>query len=146
MGNPTPTEFEQLRESFDGEDHFMGGSAVFGKAGSRHAERVANISVTDPWSWNDKQVCSLLQQVFPNFRTSETQRKRAGRWMYIIYRYFRMGFTANRIAMVLHEPTKRVEDTLRRIRKAAAGLRTTGKPRTHTKGRPKRQNPVSTYR
>ena len=139
MGNPTPTEFKQLRESFDGQDHFMRGSAVFGKAGSRHAERVENISVTDPWSLNDKQVRLLLQQVFPKFGTSETQRKRAGRWMAIIQRYFRMGFTANRIAMQLHEPTKRVEDTVRRIRRAAAGLCTSGKPRTNTRGRPKRQ-------
>ena len=35
--------------------------------------------------------------------------------------------------------TKKIEDTIRRIRKAASGLRTTGKSRTNTLGRPKAQ-------
>src|SRR2546425_10132935 len=77
MGNPTPTEFEQLRQSFDGSDHFMrGGAAVFGKAGGHHNNRIANMHLTDPWAFDDKQMRLLFQRVFPNIdtkRETETQ-------------------------------------------------------------------------
>src|SRR5258708_6371390 len=144
MGNPTPTEFKQLRESFDGSDQFMRGSAVFGGARSRHTARVASISITDPWSLDDEQVRLLLLKVFPRafrkpgMKISRTQRKRARQWMAIIQWYFRQGLTANRVALRLRQEEKRVEDTVRRMRRAAAGLRTTGKLRT-TRGRPKSQ-------
>jgi hypothetical protein len=51
----------------------------------------------------------------------------------------RRGQTASRVARAMGTNAKQVEDTIRRIRKAAAGLRTTGKPRTNTRGRPKKR-------
>jgi len=157
MGNPSQKDFGGLRRVFDGNDQVMRGVSTHGKARSRHAERVANISITDPWFLNDEQVRLLLLKVFPRafpkpgMKINRRQRKRARLWMLIIQLYFREGRTAGRIAMRLYakrvrkkfellkhpkrartlaQEEKRVEDTIRRIRKAAAGLRTTGKPRT----------------
>jgi len=142
MGNPTPTEFEQLRKSFDGSDKYMRGAAIFGKAGGHHNKRIANTHLTDPWAFNDEQMRLLFQRAFPNINTrreTEVQHKRALQWMFIIYRWFRRGQTANRVARAMGTNAKQVEDTIRRIRRAAAGLRTTGKPRTNTRGRPKKR-------
>ena len=157
MGNPSQKDFGGLRQIFDGNDRVMRGVSTHGKVGSRHAERVANISITDPWSLDVEQVRLLLLKVFPKafpkpgMKRDRRQRKRARLWTLIIQHYFREGRTAGRIAMRLYakrvrkkfellkhpkrartlaQEEKRVEDTIRRIRKAAAGLRTTGKPRT----------------
>jgi hypothetical protein len=143
MGNPTPSELKQLRKRFfDGSDQFMNGSAVFGKAGPHHDKRIANMHLTDPWAFDDEQMRLLFQRAFPNINTkreTKTQHKRALQWMNIIYRWFRRGQTASRVARAMGTNAKQVEDTIRRIRKAAAGLRTTGKPRTNTRGRPKKR-------
>jgi len=106
MSNPTPADFKQLRKRFfDGSDHFMRGSAIHGKSWSSHATRVENISITDPWAFDDEQVRLLLLRSFPNMNTereTEEQRRRLRTWMLIIQWYFREGVTANRIVLRLN--------------------------------------------
>lgn len=154
MGNLKPQDYPKLRQIFDGDDlRNGGGMSTGGNHRSGHAERIANIAEKDPWAFNDDQVRQLLLKVFPRafpktgVRISQTQRKRASLWWTIIRLYFRMGYTAGRVATRLNvegvreikplKPPKsgrwkhkHIEDTVHRIRKAAAGLRTTGKPRT----------------
>jgi hypothetical protein len=147
MGNPTKDDMGQLRGLFDGSEPFMTGRgiSVHGKAGSGHDERMRRVPA---WTRNDKMVNVVLTRAFPYMSTNEAQTKRAGRWAFIIYTYFRVGWTAGRIAADLsaHKigesapkvSEKQVEDTIRRIKRVAAGLRTTGKSRTGRIGRPKR--------
>jgi hypothetical protein len=151
--------FSRLRASVDSNDHFMHGHDERGGARASHAARFKRGS--DNWALNDEQVRLLLLRSFPNMNTErETteQRRRMLTWVTVIQWYFREGKTAGHIAMRLNErrtriwklkhpkraelrfkkQTKRVEDTIRRIRKAAAGLRTDGKTRSSARGRPRK--------
>ncbi len=135
MGNPTRQDFEQLRRVVDGNDQFMRGSSVAGKARSRHAERMAR---TPEWVHSDLQVRQLLLTVFPKLETDERQRKRAATWILMIQYYFRMGLTQGRIAINTGWTLLKVNRLIHRIRSAAAGLRAdTRKPRSGRRGRPR---------
>src|SRR5882762_3942747 len=150
--------FRRLRASIDSNDQFMRGHSEGGGARASHAARLKRHA--DAWALDDEQVRLLLIRSFPNINTereTEEQRKRIRFWLSIVQWYFREGTTAAGIAMRLHakrtrkwklkhpklgdarlkKQIKRVEDTIRRIRKAAAGLRTDGKTRSDTKGRPR---------
>jgi hypothetical protein len=74
------------------------------------------------WTLNDIKIQELLTNAFPRLKTSEKQRAKAARWNLIIYRYYRLGHTASRIAEDLSTEqdvvtTKTVESILERIRK-----------------------------
>lgn len=83
------------------------------------------------WVQNDRRIQDLLLKMFPRMRDRRTKHyKSAKRWAPIIYLYFRNGQSATEIGEALGIPSKLVKKALYRIRKAAAGFRTTGKPRT----------------
>jgi hypothetical protein len=124
----------------DGDEHYMEGCSVFGKAGSGHDERLRRIYTDEPWALDDEQVRGLLLRVFPKWETDERQRTRAARWHTIILSYWRMGNVALQIAMRLKVPLKTVEEVIRRIRKAQAGLNTKGESRKRM-GRPRKKSP-----
>jgi hypothetical protein len=148
MSNPTREQFSALRGSVDGNDNFMRGSAVFGNPHS--GNRLRNTR-TPIWALNDRMLRQVLLRAFPKMETNRTQERRALLWLEIIYNFYRRGLPSRKIAMELFSdegrkkrpwlrsanPEKYVEDTVRRITRVAAGLRTTGKPRTKNKGRPK---------
>lgn len=139
--NPQRLDFKQLRQVFDGNDQFMQGVSVRGSPRSGNAARAATAQVKDSWAFDDERVRLLLMRVFP--KKWEKQHKRAALWMKIINEYFRMGLTANRIAFELKRKPKYIENVVRRIRRAAAGVRTDGKPRTgKPRGRPKKLSPA----
>ena len=109
------------------------------------------------WAVNNDLLRQVLLRSFPRMWTNETQLRRALLWMEIIYLFFRRGLPAKAVAMRLFNndyaeekrpwlasanPEKYIEDTVRRIRRTATGLRSTGKPRSNTKGRPKKAAPV----
>jgi hypothetical protein len=148
MSNPTPEQFSRLRKSFDGNDQFMHGCSIGGNPHSGNRQRAMN---PPEWSVNNKLVREVLLRAFPKMETNRTQERRALLWLEIIYDFYRRGLPSTKIAMELFSdegrkkrpwlrssnPEKYVEDTVRRITRVAAGLRTTGKPRTNNKGRPK---------
>jgi len=157
-------DYSLLRGSIDGNDPFMRGFDARGAGRSGNQKRAGEAVEKYPWAFDDAQVRVLLLRAFPKMGSSETQKKRALRWVFIIVHYFRMGQTANRVGMQLfakkvrkYKPLKhpkrglaafkkevrRVEDTVIRIRRAAVGLRTDAKPRSGTKGRPRKQANVA---
>lgn len=141
----------QLLRHVDFEETFMRGHAVGGTPEASHQTRMAR---TPTWALTDDRVRELLRKVFPKMDSDPTQRERALRWVHIIYYYFRAGWTTNMIAgdMAMNicrgtaeefgacEKRQRrlVKKAIYRIKKAAAGLRTTGKPRTR---KPKKERP-----
>ena len=132
--------YKQLRKKFDGADSFVdGGHTVGGKPSTSHTERVAK---TPEWANDDEQVRLLLLKVFPKLETDEKQRARAAKWAQFIHLYFRMGWTASRIALELRVTTKYVEDTVYHIRRAVNGKRAdTGEQRgIRPRGRPRKNN------
>jgi hypothetical protein len=165
MGNPTRkfNDFHSLRQRFDGSDPIMDALKTGGDSRSGHAQRVAN---PPEWAVNDVTLRAVLLRAFPNMKTNPTQRARARRWAFIIQHYFRLGYTAQRVALeVRYEDAKksgqdwdaanaeqsgkaveqeienlvkRVTDTVGRISRVAKGLRTDNKPRIGKMGRPRK--------
>jgi|SRR5215472_15534580 len=149
MSNPTPEQFSRLRKHFDGSEPFMvHGCKVRGGPHSGNRIRATN---PPEWATNHRLTRQVLLRAFPKLDSNKTQERRALLWLEIIYNFYRRGLPASYVAMELFSdegrkkrpwlqsanPQKYVEDTVRRIARVAAGLRTTGKPRTNTKGRPK---------
>lgn len=149
MSNPTPEQFEQLRRRFDGSDQFMRGCSIGGNPRSGNRIRAMN---PPEWAVNDKLLQQVLLRAFPKLHSKKTEERRALLWLEVVYNFYRLGLPARDIAMELFSvyglrkrpwlrlsanPEKYVENTIRRITKVAAGLRTTGKPRTNKKGRPR---------
>lgn len=98
---------------------------------------------TDPWAFDDQQVRSLIERVFPNVQTDATEHKRALVWLRIIGLYFRGDdgnvFSAAQIASTIGMSMKQVEDTVCRMRRAARGLRTDKRVSTgRRRGRPRK--------
>jgi hypothetical protein len=139
VGNPNTDDYLGLRRKLDGSDPLMRGVSTFGASRGKHADRVANIgNGKDAWTFSDLGVRQVLARAFPNMETNrltDTQRKRMLRWLAVIYRFFRRGQTAGRVAMVLHITPKQIEDTARRMRRVAIGFRTTGVVRSGKMGR-----------
>jgi hypothetical protein len=101
---------------------------------ARYQERI--LAIDD--SWTVARIRSLLLEIFPKMETNPTQKKRAGIWAYIIYKYWITRVPASQIAADKNMPLKLVERTIDRIKKASAGLRTDGEPRVGKMGRPKK--------
>lgn len=92
---------------------------------------------TPAWMRNKSTIRMVLLRSFPKLKTSENQRKGAARWLEIIRLYYLCGWHAPDVAEELRISEKAVYDTAQRVMRAGAGLRTTGKPRTGKRGRPK---------
>lgn len=106
--------FSFLRKSFDSKESIVsGGHRVMKTAGAtRHAERMKRVPV---WATDDEKIRQLVRRCFP----SPNQRKSAVRMVSIIYRYYRVGETAGKIAEDLGMSIRAVEESLRRINKTA---------------------------
>ena len=78
--------------------------------------------------------------------SNQVQWKRAMRWMGAIHVYYRAARPVSEVADVLNISEKQARDTIRRIQRAAKGLRTTGRSRTTGKpGRPRKINDSLTF-
>lgn len=126
---------KSLLEVFDAKDSFMKGHDVRGKPSSTFTRRSHNLPL---WIRDKKAIQELLLKVFPKLRTDPRQQERAGRWARVIQLFFRFPLPARMVAGEMGISEKMVYDIALRIKRAAAGLRTTGRPRTAGKpGRPK---------
>ena len=86
---------------------------------------------------NNTKIQKILLRVFPKLRTDEKQRKGAKRWSLIIYYFYTASYPAGKVAELMGISEKTVYDTVLRIKRVVKGLRSTGKPRTGKRGRPK---------
>lgn len=68
------------------------------------------------WTQNDAQVRQVLLSTFPGLATDPKQRASAGRWLRIIYLYFRVHQWAKTIAESLGITVRAVESVIRRAR------------------------------
>jgi hypothetical protein len=90
---------------------------------------------------NDR-VLKFIRRVFPKYETDPRQMESARAWTNIIFKFFRDGLSARKIAEELGCPTSAVERVIQRIRLAVAHRRQDGKPRTgRRKGRPMKPRP-----
>jgi hypothetical protein len=115
-----------LRASLDSNDVFVsGGHGIIKTAGAtRHAERMKKIPV---WALSDTEIRKLVKRCFP----SPKQHKQAARMVVIVYKYYRAGDTAGKIAEELNMSLGAVKQLLIRINRVA---KSPAKPR----GAPKR--------
>lgn len=85
---------------------------------------------TPEWATDDKAVQKILLTSFPKLQTDEKQRRRAARWVRIIFLYYRKHMSYSQVAEELEELPERIGHTLCKIRRASRGQQTgTGKKR-----------------
>jgi hypothetical protein len=103
------------------------------------------------WMRNDKEIIEFLGRVFPRMKSSPSQRRSAGLWLYVINQYFVNQRTNSAVAAQLNDlpyqnlvrskniTSRRITQIAYEIRCVADGLRSDGKKRTGRKvGRPKK--------
>lgn len=88
--------YRRLRRKFDADDPIAGQMKIVGRGHSAHNQRVEN---APDWAMDDAKVKEILLRAFPHMETNPLQRKRAGKWMRIIYQYFRTGDKAFEISL-----------------------------------------------
>jgi hypothetical protein len=126
-----------LIPGLDRKDQFQKGHLVRGAPKSSWRKRAGNIPA---WALDNESIKQLLLKIFPKMNSNRRQRDSAGRWAAVIHLYFRAARPALEVADTLKIPEKKVYDTVLRIKRAAKGLRTTGRNRTAGKpGRPRRR-------
>jgi hypothetical protein len=115
-----------LRASLDSNDSFVsGGHGIIRTAGAtRHADRMKKVPV---WALNDAEIKTLVKRCFP----SPKQYNQAARMVVIIYKYYRAGDTAGKIAEELNMSLGAVKQALIRVNRVA------NRP-AKSRGRPKR--------
>lgn len=120
-----------------------GGHQVIKTAGATlHADRMARIPV---WALDDMKIKKILLRSFPDMKTDEKQRKRAAIWYEVIYQYWRVGRTRGQVAGDLNLTESQIKDTIRSIRRVAAGTRADNRGVLgKKKGRPKKHSPIET--
>ncbi len=110
-------------------------NSVVGGPRASHAVRLKK-KIPD-WTKSKAAMLELLRSVFPKLLTDKRQQKHAARWFDLIQLYYKRGEPTSVVASTMNVRRSWVQGTLRRIRNAAAGKRTDGKPRTGKPGRPK---------
>jgi DNA-directed RNA polymerase subunit RPC12/RpoP len=68
------------------------------------------------WALDDKKLGAVLRKVFPRLDNDDTQRESAGRWLRIVYLFFRANAWAKAIAISLGCSVRAVESVIRRAR------------------------------
>lgn len=126
------TDRSKLRNMVDGSDSFIGGFQIGGLR--KHKRK------PQPWVNNQKEVQKMLLTAFPKLATNERQRKRAARWVRVLYLYYNLQYTRTQVAADLSITPKAVEMIIERISCAHKGLgsRLRGTQRSLNRGRPKK--------
>jgi hypothetical protein len=120
--------FNELRHKIAGSDQFMSGHQLINPRA-----RTGGISRRVPeWTKSDSKVQKLLITSFPHHQTNQLQRERMARWLAVIYYHFRLQMSVGGVAGVAKDRGIKIVDvkgTIKRIRRAGAGLNTAGKQR-----------------
>jgi len=81
------------------------------------------------WVNDDDKIREILIVSFPNMKKDSREKARAGRWLRIIYLYYRRQWGRGQIAHEMKLTYHVVNRIIFRIRACAEGLRTDGKKR-----------------
>lgn len=112
----------------------LDGSEPFMNRGYRIIKPRHKVKEIPDWAMDDKKVQEIILRSFPKLSTDPKQRMQAGRWVRIIYLYFRREFTVGDIAHILGTPNddgskivpmsrSAVKTLIRSIKRAAEGKR-----------------------
>ena len=146
----------QLFDVPDAEDRRGQGTGVTDVADRRtsYVKRMKK----DPWAYDDQLVGEMLKRTFPRMHDKKSlDYSRALDWLGVILRYFKgldpatggrlkgpfgevsgVLLTSSQIGAQMGMTARQVQDTVYRMRRAAKGLRTDGRPATGRKrGRPR---------
>lgn len=105
-----PNDLKKFREA--GVDAFTGGFQV---GAARTYKRQPQM-----WSNSQNEIKRILLTAFPRQATNPKQRERAGRWVRIIYLYYRLGYTSAQVAEELNmskDNVRRMASNINRVRK-----------------------------
>jgi hypothetical protein len=121
--------FSQLTKSFDAKESFMTG----GHQPLKTRSNVERVHDTPEWMYNDQKVLEFLKWQFPGLGHDGASVScpcigcrrlfMAGKWLEVIWRYFRMHQSAAEIEDENPALAGQVDNIARAIRKAAAGDR-----------------------
>ena len=113
--------FDQLKKKFDRHDPFMDSHQVL-----KVRKRKRKIP---EWAMDDDKVREILLRSFPKLDIpGSSDSIKAGRWVRIIYLYFRIGMPRNHIAEELNLSMCVLKNVLRRIFRAAREGKKVGRP------------------
>lgn len=116
-----PNDLKTFREA--GVDAFTGGFQV---GAARTYKRMPQI-----WANSDLEIRKVLLTAFPRQATNPKQRERAGRWMRIIYMYYRLGYTSAQVAEELKMSNANVRRMASNINRVRNGMKASNnKPRS----------------
>jgi hypothetical protein len=82
---------------------------------------------TPAWVNSDLKIQKLLLRAFPLMNTNLLQRERAGRWVRIIYLYFRQKWSRGQIAEEMKLSYSTVKGVIRSVKRVAEGKRADGR-------------------
>ncbi|SRR6266436_1289362 len=122
----------RLRNKVDGSEQFMSGHQLM---------KIRSLEREIPeWALNSNKIQEIIERSFPNWRSKKAHMISAGRWVRIIYLYYRMqmplqfvskemGMTKNALKMVLKGIRRIVNG--RRFDNRAISQRPRGRPKNH---------------
>ncbi len=113
-------DFLRLRRMIDKGDRFMEAHEIKTVRGLNENRALPN------WVLNNSYVKTFLLRVFPRLHTNETHRKRAGRWMRVIYLYYRMRLPKRIVMKELKLTLFAFDSIVRGIDRASRGLKANG--------------------
>lgn len=73
------------------------------------------------WAKSDEGLKEVLLSAFPKAETDEKQAVSAGRWMRVLYLYYRMRFSVDDIAEEMQIPVETVRNITRRAKRVGRG-------------------------
>jgi hypothetical protein len=109
-----------LLKAFDGNSSFMTGHQIIRTRTESRKRK------TPAWALDDAFVRDLLLKSFPMLATSSVQRKRAGRWLMVINRYFKSLNSYREVAEEMGESKNAVRFVIRNIYLAVDGKKANG--------------------
>jgi hypothetical protein len=107
-------DMAKLRRRIDGDDNFMTAHQI-----KKIRTRERSIPT---WTLNNKKVQKVVLSAFPDLANPESKR-RASRWIRMIYLYYRMQMSNSQVAKEMDETLNAVKMALKGIRRVARGLR-----------------------
>ena len=120
MSNDIKYVLKGLLKAFDGNSSFMTGHQIIRTRTESRKRK------TPAWALDDAFVRDLLLKSFPMLATSSVQRKRAGRWLMVINRYFKSLNSYREVAEEMGESKNAVRFVIRNIYLAVDGKKANG--------------------
>lgn len=133
-GSASPSNIDalvKLRKTVDGNDIFMDGHQI------TKYRRMWDREIPE-WAMSNAEVQRIVLSAFPKLKDNPRQAKKAGRWVRIIYLYYRMKQPHQIVAKEMKMKESTLTSTIRNISRVARGLTVMGKERRHPSSAPVR--------